>query len=62
MKEDAMLMLALPINGTLKELRECLTRAELELCGGASARIEPFIDIATSWKTIAKFRFQTAGC
>ncbi len=45
MKNDGLLLMALPVNGTLAELRDCLTRAELELCGGAAARIDPFIDL-----------------
>ena len=58
MKEDAMLMLALPLNGTLKELRECLTRAESELSGGASARIEPFIDLQQAGKLLQNVGFK----
>jgi len=46
MNADGLLMICLPIKGTLHELRDCLTRAELELTGGAAARIDPFIDIS----------------
>lgn len=45
MKSDGLLMMALPVNGTLAELRDCLTRAELDLSGGAAARIDLFIDL-----------------
>ena len=58
MKEDGMLMLALPINGTLKELRECLMLAEIELCEGASARVDPFIDLQQAGKLLQNAGFK----
>jgi len=45
MKSDGLLLVALPIAGTLHELRDCLTRAELELSEGAAMRVDTFIDI-----------------
>ncbi len=45
LKNDGLLFIALPISGTLNELRDCLTRAELELSEGAAIRIDSFIDI-----------------
>ena len=45
LKSDGLLLIALPVNGTLNELRDSLTRAELELCGGAAMRVDAFVDI-----------------
>ncbi len=45
MKADGLVMIALPVKGTLNELRDCLARAELELTGGAASRVDPFIDL-----------------
>ena len=42
---DGLLMLAMPGGETLSELRQCLTRAELEVEGGASPRVSPFADV-----------------
>lgn len=44
LKPDGLFMATLPGAGTLTELRDCLTRAELELKGGAAARVLPFAD------------------
>jgi SAM-dependent methyltransferase len=41
---DGLLMATLPGAGTLTELRDSLTRAELEIKGGAAARVLPFAD------------------
>ncbi len=45
MKKDGLLMVALPVSGTLKELRDCLYEAEIEMTGGAASRVYPFIDL-----------------
>lgn len=45
MKKDGLLLVALPAKGTLFELQDCLTRAELELCGGAGNRVDQFIEL-----------------
>jgi SAM-dependent methyltransferase len=42
---DGLLMLAMPGGETLAELRQCLTRAELECEGGISPRVSPFADV-----------------
>lgn len=42
---DGLLMAAIPAEGTLEELRQCLLAAEDELAGGAAMRIDPFIEI-----------------
>ena len=42
---DGLLMLAMPGGETLTELRQCLTRAELECEGGAGPRVSPFADV-----------------
>ncbi|WP_029417267.1 methyltransferase domain-containing protein [Brevundimonas bacteroides] len=44
LKPDGLLLGTLLGAGTLKELRAVLTEAELELRGGASARVSPFAD------------------
>ncbi|PVB61554.1 methyltransferase domain-containing protein [Labrenzia sp. 011] len=41
---DGLFLATLPGAGTLTELRDSLTRAELELSGGAAARVLPFAD------------------
>ncbi|WP_422041533.1 class I SAM-dependent methyltransferase [Roseibium sp.] len=41
---DGLFMAVLPGAGTLTELRDSLTRAELETSGGAAARVLPFAD------------------
>jgi SAM-dependent methyltransferase len=42
---DGLLLAAIPGSGTLQELRDVLLTAEVELSGGASARIVPFADV-----------------
>jgi SAM-dependent methyltransferase len=42
---DGLLLLALPGGETLIELRQSLMAAELELEGGASPRVSPFLDV-----------------
>ncbi|QFT29849.1 methyltransferase domain-containing protein [Roseibium porphyridii] len=44
LRPDGLFLAALPGAGTLAELRDSLTRAELELKGGAAARVLPFAD------------------
>jgi SAM-dependent methyltransferase len=44
LRPDGLFLATLPGAGTLSELRDSLTRAELELCGGAAARVLPFAD------------------
>ncbi len=44
LKPDGLFLAALPGGGTLGELRAVLTEAEVEITGGASPRIAPFID------------------
>ncbi|MCX2725207.1 methyltransferase domain-containing protein [Roseibium salinum] len=41
---DGLFLATLPGAGTLSELRDSLTRAELEITGGAAARVLPFAD------------------
>ncbi len=45
LKPDGLFLAALPGGGTLGELRAALTEAELEVSGGASPRISPFVDL-----------------
>lgn len=44
LKPDGLFLATLPGAGTLSELRDSLTRAELEMSGGAAARVLPFAD------------------
>lgn len=44
LKPDGLFMAALLGNESLKELRQCLMEAELEVTGGASPRVSPFAD------------------
>ncbi|GAA0598352.1 class I SAM-dependent methyltransferase [Paenochrobactrum glaciei] len=45
LRPDGLFLAAFPGTGTLGELRESLMQAEIELSGGAAARIAPFADI-----------------
>ena len=45
LKPDGLFLAAFPGGTTLPELREALLRAELELDGGASLRVSPFVDL-----------------
>lgn len=45
LKPDGLFLAALPGGSTLFELREALLAAELEVTGGAAARISPFLDV-----------------
>jgi SAM-dependent methyltransferase len=45
LKPDGLLLAAFPGGDTLHELRGALLRAELEVSGGASPRVSPFVDL-----------------
>lgn len=45
LKPDGLFLAAFPGGDTLHELRGALLRAELELTGGASPRVSPFVDL-----------------
>jgi len=45
LKPDGLFLAALAGGGTLGELRAALTEAETEICGGARARVAPFVDL-----------------
>lgn len=45
LKPDGLLLATLLGSGTLQELRDVLMQAELELTGGASPRVAPFVEI-----------------
>lgn len=45
LKPDGLFMAAVMGGETLRELRECLMEAEVEMTGGASPRVSPFIDL-----------------
>ena len=48
MQPDGLLLASMPALGTLAELRLALTEAEIELTGGASPRVAPFVGLADS--------------
>lgn len=54
---DGLLMLALPGGETLTELRDCLTRAELECEGGVSPRVSPFADVRDAGSLLQRAGF-----
>jgi hypothetical protein len=58
LKSDGLLLIALPISGTLNELRDSLTRAELELSEGATIRIDSFIDIQQAGSLLQSVGFK----
>lgn len=45
LKPDGLFLAAFPGGDTLHELRDALLRAELEVTGGASPRVSPFVDL-----------------
>jgi NADH dehydrogenase [ubiquinone] 1 alpha subcomplex assembly factor 5 len=45
LKPDGLFLAIMPGGATLFELREALTRAELEIAGGAGPRVSPFVDV-----------------
>lgn len=45
LRPDGLFIAALPGTGTLEELRESLLAAEIELTGGATPRVDPFVDV-----------------
>jgi SAM-dependent methyltransferase len=54
---DGLLMLAMPGGETLTELRQCLTRAELEVEGGVSPRVSPFADVRDAGSLLQRAGF-----
>lgn len=46
LKPDGLFLAAFPGGATLGELRHALTLAELEVTGGAGARVSPFVELA----------------
>ena len=58
LKSDGLLLIALPTSGTLNELRDCLTRAELELSEGATIRVDSFIDIQQAGSLLQSVGFK----
>lgn len=54
---DGLFMGTLLGDGTLAELRDSLMQAELELTGGASARVDPFIDVRQAGALVMRAGF-----
>ena len=57
LKDDGLLMVALPGAQTLTELRQCLTEAEAELTGNLTMRIDPFPQIQQCGELLQKTGF-----
>lgn len=45
LRPDGLFLASIPVLGTLAELRQALTEAELETAGGASPRVSPFPEL-----------------
>ncbi|WP_039758031.1 methyltransferase domain-containing protein [Bartonella queenslandensis] len=57
LKPDGLFLAVMAGAGTLKELRECLLQAEIEIYGGASPRIYPFADIRDAGALLQRIGF-----
>ncbi len=57
LKPDGLFMAALPAEGTLSELRDTLIAAEVELSGGAGARVDPFIEVRQAGSLLQRAGF-----
>ncbi|EJF84136.1 hypothetical protein MCU_00804 [Bartonella elizabethae Re6043vi] len=57
LKPDGLFLAVMTGAGTLKELRECLLQAEIEIYGGASPRIYPFVDIRDAGTLLQRVGF-----
>jgi NADH dehydrogenase [ubiquinone] 1 alpha subcomplex assembly factor 5 len=58
LKPGGLFLAAFPGGGSLHELRACLLKAEIELTGGASARLSPTIDLQTASALLQRAGFQ----
>ena len=54
---DGLLLVGMPGGETLTELRQCLTRAELECEGGVSPRVSPFADVRDAGSLLQRAGF-----
>ncbi len=57
LRPDGLFLGLLPGPDTLKELRHCLARAESEMLGGISPRIDPFIAVQTAGSLLQRTGF-----
>ena len=57
LRPDGLLLAALPGGGTLGELRDALLAAEMEVEGGASPRVAPFIDVRDAGGLLQRAHF-----
>ncbi|WP_142415807.1 methyltransferase domain-containing protein [Bartonella massiliensis] len=57
LKPDGLFLAVMAGAGTLKELRECLLQAEIEIYGGASPRVYPFVDIRDAGALLQRVGF-----
>jgi SAM-dependent methyltransferase len=57
LKPDGLFLAAMPGGTTLAELRESLLRAELEVGGGASPRVSPFVDVRAAGMLLQRAGF-----
>lgn len=58
LKPGGVLLASMPGGETLKELRDCLETAEVELTGGVSPRISPFVDVRDAGSLLQRAGFQ----
>lgn len=57
LKPDGLFLAMLPGGQTLKELRQCLEKAEMEISGGVSPRISPFVDVRDAGSLLQRAGF-----
>jgi NADH dehydrogenase [ubiquinone] 1 alpha subcomplex assembly factor 5 len=57
LKPDGLFLAMLPGGQTLKELRHCLEKAEIEISGGVSPRISPFVDVRDAGSLLQRAGF-----
>jgi len=58
LKPDGLFLAMLPGGETLKELRHCFERAEMEMRGGISPRISPYVDVRDGGSLLQRAGFQ----
>lgn len=58
LKPDGLLMIALPAEGTLSELNQCLVEAETQFRGGAAIRVGPFAQIRSLGDLLRRANFK----
>lgn len=57
LRPDGLFLGVLPGDGTLQELRDCLLIAETEITGGATMRVDPFVEIRQAGNLLQRAGF-----